>query len=152
MSVSEQNGLPDARPDVEVWAAGGVLWRAVDDQVELLLVHRDHRSDWSFPKGKLDPDETLLDCALREVAEETGLHCEAGDPLPLVEYRDGRDRNKAVAYWLMVVTEGRFEPNDEVDACAWFDPASARSTLTYGRDRKLVDEVEALIASSTIAP
>lgn len=128
------------------------MWRMIDGQIELLLVHREHRSDWSFPKGKLDPGETLRKCARREVAEETGLRCVTGERLPLVEYRDGRDRSKAVVYWLMVVEQGRFEPNDEVDACAWFDPASAKATLTYGRDRDLVDEAEAVIASSTIAP
>jgi 8-oxo-dGTP diphosphatase len=150
--MGKRDRLPDSRPDVEVWAAGGVLWRFVDEQLELLLVHRDHREDWSFPKGKLDPDETLRQCAVREVEEETGLCCSTGEPLALVEYRDGRGRDKAVRYWLMQVESGRFEPNDEVDACAWFDPDSARSTLTYARDRALVDEAESVIASSTIAP
>ncbi|MFM8806377.1 MAG: NUDIX hydrolase, partial [Sphingomonadales bacterium] len=28
---------------------------------------------WDLPKGKLDPGETIIDCALREVIEETGL-------------------------------------------------------------------------------
>ena len=150
--MGKRKSLLDAHPDIEVWAAGGVPWRVVDDQVELLLVHREHRADWSFPKGKLDAGETLEACALREVVEETGLQCVTGKQLPLVEYRDGRGRSKAVAYWLMVITDGRFEPNEEVDACGWFDPASARATLTYERDRDLVDEVEALIASSTITP
>ncbi|MEM9466752.1 MAG: NUDIX hydrolase [Actinomycetota bacterium] len=147
-----KKSLPERRPDVEVWAGGGVVWRTVGDVVELLLVHRDHREDWSFPKGKLDPGETLIECAVREVEEETGLRCETGERLAIVEYRDGRGRDKAVVYWLMVVVGGRFEPNDEVDACGWFDLASARTVLTYDRDRDLVDEVESRIASSTIAP
>ena len=150
--MGKRNKLPDARPDIEVWAAGGVPWRRVDGRVELLLVHRDDRDDWSFPKGKLDAGETLRECAVREVLEETGLRCSLGERLSLVEYRDARDRHKGVVYWLMVVEKGRFEPNDEVDACGWFDPASARSILTYDRDQELVDEVESAIASSTIAP
>ena len=144
--------LIESRPDVEVWAAGGVPWRRVDGAVEVLLVHRDHHDDWSFPKGKLDPGETLRACAVREVVEETGLRCSTGTRLDLVEYRDAQDRSKAVVYWLMTVTDGSFEPNDEVDSCGWFDPSSARNTLTYDRDRRLMDEVEAAIASSTIAP
>jgi 8-oxo-dGTP pyrophosphatase MutT (NUDIX family) len=31
------------------------------------------RNKWDLPKGKLDPGETLEQCAVREVAEETGL-------------------------------------------------------------------------------
>ena len=150
--MGKYDELIKQRPDIEVWAGGGVPWRTVDGEVELLLVHRDHHGDWTFPKGKLDPGETLKQCAVREVEEETGLRCATGAALPLVEYRDGRGREKAVVYWLMQVESGRFEPNDEVDACGWFDPASARSVLSYQRDRDLVDEVESRIASSTIAP
>ena len=151
-SMGKHDALIAQRTDIEVWAAGGVAWRRIDDQLEILLVHRDHHDDWTFPKGKLDPGESLKQCALREVAEETGLRGVAGAALPLVEYRDGRGRNKAVLYWLMSIRSGRFEPNDEVDACGWFDLASARAILTYERDHGLMDEVESLIASSTIAP
>ncbi len=31
------------------------------------------RNKWDLPKGKLDPGETLEQCAVREVGEETGL-------------------------------------------------------------------------------
>ncbi len=38
---------------------------------EVLLIFR--RGKWDLPKGKLDDNETLIECALREVKEETGL-------------------------------------------------------------------------------
>jgi 8-oxo-(d)GTP phosphatase len=38
---------------VDVRAAGAVLWRSTDDDVEVALVHRPRYDDWSFPKGKL---------------------------------------------------------------------------------------------------
>jgi 8-oxo-dGTP pyrophosphatase MutT (NUDIX family) len=57
-------------------AAGGLITRRNDqDELEVLLVHREHREDWTFPKGKLEPEESAEDCALREVEEETGLRC-----------------------------------------------------------------------------
>ncbi|MBQ89608.1 MAG: hypothetical protein CL433_12345 [Acidimicrobiaceae bacterium] len=140
------------RPEIEVWAAGGAVWRTVDGQVELLLVRRDSHKDWTMPKGKLDEGETLRACALREVKEETGLRCATGDRLPLVTYTDGRGRSKAVVYWMMTVIEGAFVPNGEIDAVGWFGLASARAILSYRRDVALVDEIETAITSSTITP
>ena len=65
--------------DGVVRAAGGVVSRRNErGEVEVLLVHRPHHGDWSFPKGKLEPGETDEECALREVWEETGLRCRLG--------------------------------------------------------------------------
>ncbi|WP_421121016.1 NUDIX domain-containing protein [Aquihabitans daechungensis] len=59
--------------DVEVTAAGGVLWRRSEaGEVEVLVVHRPRYDDWSFAKGKCDPGETFAETAEREVLEETG--------------------------------------------------------------------------------
>ncbi len=56
---------------VPVTAAGGVVIRTVDEKEQLLLMFR--RGAWDLPKGKLDPGETIEQCALREVNEETGV-------------------------------------------------------------------------------
>ncbi|MEO6230351.1 MAG: NUDIX domain-containing protein [Ferruginibacter sp.] len=49
-------------------AAGGVV---VNDKKEILFIFRLNK--WDLPKGKLEKGETLEDCAIREVEEETGL-------------------------------------------------------------------------------
>ena len=49
-------------------AAGGLVKNKAG---EVLLIFR--RGKWDLPKGKLDDNETLLECAIREVKEETGL-------------------------------------------------------------------------------
>ena len=55
-------------------AAGGIVRRLGEAGLEeVLLVHRPAYDDWTFPKGKLEPGESYQACALREVAEETGL-------------------------------------------------------------------------------
>ena len=53
-----------------VRAAGGIV---VDDGGDRLLIRRNGR--WDLPKGKVEAGETLLQAALREVEEETGIHC-----------------------------------------------------------------------------
>ena len=52
-------------------AAGAVVFRRTDAGVLLLLLRV--YANWDFPKGMIEPGEDQLDCAKREVAEETGL-------------------------------------------------------------------------------
>ncbi len=49
-------------------AAGGLVQ---NEKKEILLIFR--RGNWDLPKGKLDKGESLEQCAVREVEEETGL-------------------------------------------------------------------------------
>jgi len=52
----------------KIVAAGGLV---INEGGKLLMIFR--RGKWDLPKGKLDEDEKIEDCALREVKEETGL-------------------------------------------------------------------------------
>jgi 8-oxo-dGTP diphosphatase len=119
----------------EIRAAGGLVVR--DGQI--LVVHRPRYSDWSLPKGKLDPGETWEEAAVREVEEEAGVRCRLVRELPDVTY-EHKGRPKRVRYWLMELTVDPpgFEPNDEVDEVRWVSPADAFELLSYERDRELL--------------
>jgi len=127
-----------------VHAAGGMIVRRTpEDELQVAIVHRPERVDWSFPKGKLEPHESFEECAIREVAEETGLTCRLGSFVGHTEYRDRKDRPKVVAYWIMEVESGEFTPGREVDELRWVDLASAADLLTYERDRELLVAIAA---------
>jgi 8-oxo-dGTP pyrophosphatase MutT (NUDIX family) len=128
-------------PEVVVWAAGGVVLRNREGVLEVVLIHRPHREDWSFPKGKTDDGETLGQTAKREVEEETGFCCRRLHRLPTVRYVDESGCGKLVVYWTMEVMHGAFEPNPEVDALGWFDLASATEVLSYERDVDLLHTI-----------
>ena len=115
-------------------AAGGLVVR--DGRVA--VVHRPHHGDWSLPKGKLDEGEDWLGAALREVREECGLRCRAGDELEPTEYAVGGEP-KRVRWWRMEVEEDLgFRPDDEVDELRWLAPEEAAALLSYEPDRALV--------------
>ena len=120
-------------------AAGGVLCRpGPSDETEIAIIHRPAYDDWTLPKGKVEPDETPEDCALREVREETGFRCELVRPLGCTAYVDRRGRDKMACYWVMEVLGGRFRPGIEVDKLVWLPVAQAAKRLTYSRDRTLI--------------
>jgi 8-oxo-dGTP diphosphatase len=117
-----------------VRAAGGLVLRSGN----VLLVHRPKYDDWTFPKGKCEDGESDEDCALREVREETGLHCELVEEAATTEYVDSRGRPKRVRWWVMEPLEGTFTPTDEVDDIQWASPADAAQLLSYSRDLDLL--------------
>jgi 8-oxo-dGTP pyrophosphatase MutT (NUDIX family) len=138
-------------PTDVVRAAGGLVVRRQNGDLEIVVVHRPVHEDWSFPKGKLEEGETFEVAALREVWEETGLTCRLVRFIGHTEYVDRKGRPKAVAYWVMVPLDGAFSPNDEVDELRWLELERASHLLSYPRDRELVavlqaaDQVEPLI-------
>jgi len=132
--------LEPAVPAAEiVRAAGGIVTRRTPEGwIEIAVVHRPAREDWSFPKGKLEQGEEFEECALREVTEETGLICQLGRFVGHTQYRDRKDRPKVVAYWIMELVGGTFRPNEEVDELRWVSLGAAEGILTYERDRELL--------------
>jgi 8-oxo-dGTP pyrophosphatase MutT (NUDIX family) len=126
-----------------VRAGGGVLRRRrPDGEYEIAVVHRPKYGDWSLPKGKVDPNESDEDAALREVEEETGIRARLGPEVGATRYRDGKGRPKQVRYWLMEPadpgTPAPFRPNHEVDDLRWCSEADAGKLLSYQHDRELV--------------
>ncbi|MFT4127014.1 MAG: NUDIX hydrolase [Gordonia sp. (in: high G+C Gram-positive bacteria)] len=128
-----------------IWAAGGVLWRGHGRTLEVGLVHRPHYDDWTLPKGKLDKDETLLDTAVRELAEETGHHVRLGRHLATVAY-DLPAGRKRVRYWSAESLGGTFAAGREVDALAWLSVDAAAARLSYRLDRRVLREFTRLPA------
>ncbi len=133
---------PSSPPDVR--AAGVVTFRPGR---EVLLVHRPKYDDWSFPKGKLERWEHQTAAAVREVAEETGVHVRLGPPLKSQRYPIGR-RMKTVYYWTGRVVGDEdvslYRPNDEIDEVRWVRFDKAEAMLTYPYDRATLAEAKAV--------
>lgn len=121
-----------------VKAAGGLLWRRRNGEWRVCLVHRPKYDDWSLPKGKLEPGESWIEAAVREVREETGIPARAGAFAGTTCYQS-KGRPKVVLFWNMdVAGESDFVPNREVDAIEWLSRERALERLDHRGERLLV--------------
>ncbi len=138
-----------------VLAAGTVCWRRVNNTVMVLLVHRTKQQDVSFPKGKLDPGESMPQAAVRETLEETGLQVALGVNLGMIHYQLPTGGEKTVQYWAAEVTEAAvrvstFVPNSEIEALEWVPLSKARKRLSYPADQEIFDVFASLAARDAL--
>ncbi|MEY4502954.1 MAG: hypothetical protein RLZZ576_208 [Actinomycetota bacterium] len=131
-----------------VFAAGALCWREVDGQLLIAIIHRKRYGDWSWPKGKVDPGESLPQAAVREIREETGLKVKLGVHLGTQKYMLQNGAAKEVHYWAAKVSdkslaESTFKPDEEVERIEWKTPKEIDDLLSYEQDKeflvKLVD-------------
>ncbi len=141
-----------------VRAAGGIVTR---DDGKMLLIKRNDR--WDLPKGKVEVGETLLQAALREVEEETGIKVGSGQwvvgstegqalhtihyPLPTKTYHIfnlyGGWHLKQTSWFPMMVADGGTvgEPQQEegITEVVWVEPDEWHRRLegSYGTLRTL---------------
>jgi mutator protein MutT len=96
----------------------------------------------SLPKGHVDPGETPVQAAEREVREETGVLAEPVRELGESRYwyrRDGRTIGKSVYFFLFRYLRGETaDHDDEVEEARWIRLKDAEQQLTYPAEREMV--------------
>lgn len=104
-----------------IQASGGMVY-SFDKKI--LLIFR--RGKWDLPKGKLDEGEDLVECALREVREETGL-----DFLNYLDfistsyhtyYENGKHILKESHWYLLEGNEKELlipQTDEDIENCEW---------------------------------
>ncbi len=122
-------------------AAGGVVWREGPEGVEILLVHRPRYDDWTFPKGKLESGECLIECARREVREEAGVRPIIGRYLGDISYNKQEGHRKEVHYWAMQTDGIEFVPSSEVDRIRWVHEGSLADQVSYPTERSVCERL-----------
>jgi diadenosine hexaphosphate hydrolase (ATP-forming) len=111
--------------------AGGVVFRRRAETIEILLVRSNKDpSIWVFPKGHVEPGESLEQTALRETREEAGVDGEALGPAGRpIEFLSGNEPVR-VQYFLI-----RAEPREK----RWFEVTDARKNLSFDTAREILD-------------
>ena len=132
--------MASSKAKEHIFAAGTVVFKGRGLNQKIAVIHRPHREDWSFPKGKIDAPESAPAAAVRETLEETGLHVVLHQSLTPQEYIFD-NLPKTVFYWrARLVKPPVFVPNEEADQLVWVSLKSALKLLTYEVDRQLAKE------------
>jgi len=132
--------MASSKAKEHIFAAGTVIFKGKGLNQKIAVIHRPHREDWSFPKGKIDAPESAPAAAVRETLEETGLHVVLHQSLTPQEYIFD-NLPKTVFYWrARLVKPPVFVPNDEADQLVWVSLKAALKLLTYEVDRQLAKE------------
>jgi 8-oxo-dGTP pyrophosphatase MutT (NUDIX family) len=159
MARRGDGALTPPRPAVvRELSAGGLVYRRRAGRWMVVLVARRPPGRrvlvWGIPKGHVEPGERMVDAALREVREETGLLATIEHPLGDVTYwyarRDGEGRavrvHKRVRFFLMRWRGGRFADRDaEMDAVRWFALADAERRVAFANERALLRRARTLL-------
>ena len=149
MSRTTEPYRPDA-PIVAEVAAGVVILSVPDGKI--FLLHQADEDRWCFPKGHVDPGESLPIAALREVREESGFSRVAlGEEVHEVTYRffnprKGHNVHKTVVYFLGRTEERTPHLEPIFDGFEWVDPAAAGARVTYPTDREVVEALRRHLA------
>lgn len=115
-----------------------------NDEGAILMIRRSDNGNWALPGGAMDLGESLPQCAVREVREETEILCEITglvgiytDPRHVILYTsDGECRHEFSVVFTARAVGGRPTPSDESRSVAWVPPDRA-ATLPMDRSMRL---------------
>ena len=114
-----------------------------EKEPKVLLIQRGHepfKGCWAFPGGFMNMDETTEQCAVRELAEETGL--KVADIQQIGAYskvdRDPRGRTVTVAYLAVIDKPEAVKGLDDAAKAQWF-PISALPKLAFDHEEIMRD-------------
>src|SRR3954454_20237274 len=121
---------PDGPPANSLVPSANVV--VVDDAGALLLIHRTDNDNWALPGGAMDLGESLVDTAIRETREETGITCEVTglvgiytDPRHVILYTsDGEARQEFSVVFTARQVSGTPASISESRSVEWIDPTA----------------------------
>ena len=116
-----------------IYAGGGIVFNEND---ELLIIHR--RGKWDLPKGKIELKEKIIDGAVREVEEETGVKIETVLPEKICTYHaytlKGKKGLKETSWYEMKAKPNQFklipQTEEDIEEARWVKKSDLKNYET----------------------
>ena len=118
---------------------------------DVLVIQRSDNGNWAVPGGAIDLGESLVQAAIRETREETGITCEVTgivgiytDPHHVVLYTsNGEARQEFSIVLTALAVDGEPTPSDESSQVRW---VSRNELAEYPMDRSMRLRVDHFLA------
>ena len=132
-------------------SVGIILFRRSPRKL-LYLVLKQHQRHWSFPKGHVEKGERLIDTAVRELKEETGIKKIDFIKKKILlrdeySFRNGKSKiNKIVDYYIAetAVEKVRID-GDEILNFKWLSFEKSVEKLTFSKSKRILKKANKII-------
>ncbi len=139
-------------------SAGGVAFRHVESEVQVVIVSVKPSLRWQLPKGIVDPGETPEVAAIREVKEEGGVETELVRLIETIEYWYQRVQygkriryHKFVHFYLLEYRSGDVSNHDhEIEEARWVNFEQALEMLEFKSERGVVEKAQSIIENKKL--
>jgi ADP-ribose pyrophosphatase YjhB (NUDIX family) len=113
-----------------------------NDQGQILLIRRTDNENWAVPGGAIDLGESMVQAAVRETKEESGIDCHITglvgiytDPKHVILYTSNGEARQEFSILLTAQpVGGQPTPSDETSEVRWVDRAEVAD---YTMDRSM---------------
>ncbi|MCS6759263.1 MAG: NUDIX domain-containing protein [Candidatus Devosia euplotis] len=116
---------------------------------KVLLIKRacePYKGLWTLPGGRLEPGESIEQCAIREIAEEVSVTIR--NPRPVMTQALGRDIAFRLAVFVTTDFTGKIISSDEIADHKWVEPTALISFRTTSRLDDVLAKAFAMLAQS----
>lgn len=128
---------------------GAFIYKIENNEILFLLVYSKRNNEWGFPKGHIEPNETEIETAKREIKEETGITnltfvkdfrcCDTYKIKGTLNSTKNRIVDKNVIYYLASTKEDfKGSVDDEIGQYNWLKFEDCIKYLKYEKQKELI--------------
>lgn len=135
-------------------SAGAVIYKKGEDEIKYLVLKM-KQGHTSLCKGHIENDETLVNCAKREIKEETNLDVNIDtDFHSIIHYRPYEDNKSIIKFVHFYLAEDKSNDeiidkhDDEVIEAKYVTYSEAMELLTHDSDKKVLTKANSYLKSN----
>ena len=120
--------------------SGGVVFRKIEGKIYFLLIRCRTSGWWVFPKGHVENEDNLLQTALREIYEETGLNDlqQIHDYLEIISFINHKGNKKNVHHYLFKTEKEKIILSEEHTEFKWLSFSEAYNLVDHENQKRIL--------------